>query len=35
MALYAATADALVVFDQQLWAGQKPLLPADAKGCWK
>ena len=35
MALYAATAYGLVVFDQQLWAGQKPLLPADAKGCWK
>jgi hypothetical protein len=35
MALYAATADELVVFDQQLWAGQKPLLPADAKSCWK
>ena len=33
MALYAATADELVVFDQQLHAGQKPLLPADAKSC--
>jgi metallo-beta-lactamase superfamily protein len=35
MALYGATADELVVFDQQLHAGQKPLLPADAKSCGK
>jgi len=35
MGLYAATADELVVFDQQLHAGQKPLLPANAKSCWK
>jgi hypothetical protein len=35
MGLYAATADELVVFDQQLHAGQKPLLPADAKSCLK
>jgi 4-carboxymuconolactone decarboxylase len=33
MGLYAATAYELEVFDQQLHAGQKPLLPADAKGC--
>ena len=33
MGLYAATAYELVVFDQQLHAGQKPLLPADAKSC--
>jgi len=30
MGLYAATANELVVFDQQLHAGQKPLLPAEA-----
>jgi hypothetical protein len=35
MGLYAATADELVVFDQQLHAGQKPLLPANAKSCSK
>jgi 4-carboxymuconolactone decarboxylase len=35
MALYGATADELVVFDQQLHAGQKPLLPANAKSCGK
>jgi 4-carboxymuconolactone decarboxylase len=34
MGLYAATASELVVFDQQLHTGQKPLLPADVKkGC--
>ena len=33
MGLYAATANELVVFDQQLHAGQKPLLPANAKSC--
>ena len=34
MGLYAATSDELVAFDQQLHAGQKPMLPADAKkGC--
>ena len=33
MGLYAATANELVMFDQQLHAGQKPLLPADAKSC--
>ena len=33
MGLYGATAYELVVFDQQLHAGQKPLLPADAKSC--
>jgi hypothetical protein len=33
MALYAADAAELVVFDQQLHAGQKPLLPANAKSC--
>jgi 4-carboxymuconolactone decarboxylase len=35
MGLYAATAYELVVFDQQLHAGQKPLLPADTKSCGK
>jgi 4-carboxymuconolactone decarboxylase len=36
MSLYGTTADELVVFDQQLHAGQKPLLPADAtKSCGK
>ena len=35
MGLYAADAAELVVFDQQLHAGQKPLLPADAKSCSK
>jgi len=35
MGLYAATAYELEVFDQQLHAGQKPLLPIDAKSCWK
>jgi 4-carboxymuconolactone decarboxylase len=34
MGLYGATAYELVAFDQQLHVGQKPLLPADAKGCW-
>jgi 4-carboxymuconolactone decarboxylase len=33
MGLYAATASELVVFDQQLHPGQKPLLPANAKSC--
>lgn len=34
MGLHAATANELVVFDQQLHAGQKPMLPADAtKSC--
>jgi len=33
MGLYAATAYELVVFDQQLHAGQKPLLPAGATSC--
>ena len=34
MGLYAATANELVVFDQQLHKGQKPMLPADAtKSC--
>jgi 4-carboxymuconolactone decarboxylase len=33
MGLYAATAYELVAFDQQLHAGQKPLLPAGAKSC--
>lgn len=33
MALYAATADELVVFDQQLNPGQKPLLPKNAAPC--
>jgi 4-carboxymuconolactone decarboxylase len=31
MGLYAATAYELTAFDQQLHAGQKPLLPADAR----
>jgi 4-carboxymuconolactone decarboxylase len=35
MGLYAATASELVVFDQQLHAGQKPLLPDDAESCMK
>jgi len=35
MGLYGATAYELVVFDQQLHAGQKPLLPANAKSCLK
>lgn len=35
MGLYAATAYELIAFDQQLHAGQKPLLPADAKSCLK
>jgi 4-carboxymuconolactone decarboxylase len=35
MGLYGATAFELVAFDQQLHAGQKPLLPADAKSCGK
>jgi hypothetical protein len=35
MGLYGATAYELVAFDQQLHAGQKPLLPADAKPCGK
>ena len=35
MGLYAATAYELIAFDQQLHAGQKPLLPADAKSCMK
>jgi hypothetical protein len=33
MGLYAATAYELEVFDQQLHAGQKPLLPTNAKSC--
>ena len=33
MALYASTADELVVFDQQLNAGQKPMLPNNAAPC--
>jgi glucose/arabinose dehydrogenase len=33
MALYGATADELVMFDQQLHAGQTPMLPAGAKSC--
>jgi 4-carboxymuconolactone decarboxylase len=34
MGLYAATSNELVAYDQQLHAGQKPLLPANAKkGC--
>jgi hypothetical protein len=33
MGLYGATADELVVFDQQLHPGQKPLLPANAVSC--
>jgi 4-carboxymuconolactone decarboxylase len=35
MGLYAATAYELVAFDQQLHTGQQPLLPANAKSCWK
>jgi hypothetical protein len=35
MGLYAATANELVAFDQQLHAGQKPMLPANAKSCLK
>jgi len=35
MGLYAATAYELIAFDQQLHAGQKPLLPADAGVCVK
>jgi 4-carboxymuconolactone decarboxylase len=35
MGLYAATANELVVFDQQLHVGQKPLLPVNAKSCLK
>ena len=34
MGLYGATAYELVVFDQQLHEGQKPLLPADTKSCF-
>jgi 4-carboxymuconolactone decarboxylase len=33
MGLYGATADELVVFDQQLHPGQKPLLPKNAAPC--
>jgi 4-carboxymuconolactone decarboxylase len=35
MGLYAATAYELVAFDQQLHAGQKPLLPLNAGSCVK
>jgi len=35
MGLYAATAYELIAFDQQLHAGQKPLLPANVKSCGK
>jgi 4-carboxymuconolactone decarboxylase len=35
MGLYAATGYELVAFDQQLHVGQRPLLPANAKSCWK
>jgi hypothetical protein len=35
MGLYAATAYELIAFDQQLHAGQKALLPANAKSCLK
>jgi len=35
MGLYAATSNELVAFDQQLNAGQKPLLPANAQSCMK
>ena len=35
MGLYAATADELVAYDQQLHTGQKPLLPPNAKSCLK
>jgi 4-carboxymuconolactone decarboxylase len=34
MGLYAATANELVAYDQQIHAGQKPMLPANVKkGC--
>ena len=33
MALYAATSNELVAFDQQFHVGQKPMLPANAKSC--
>ncbi len=33
MSLYAATTDELVMFDQQLHPGQKPLLPKDLAPC--
>jgi 4-carboxymuconolactone decarboxylase len=35
MGLYAATAYELIAFDQQLHAGQKPLLPANITSCGK
>ena len=35
MGLYGATGAELVAFDQQLHAGQKPMLPANAKSCLK